>query len=320
MRAAVVVGPGRVAVTRAGLPEPGTGEVRVRLEGCGVCASTVPLWAGRPWFRYPGEAGAPGHEGWGEVDAVGPAVDGVRVGSRVAFVSGRAFAEYDLAPADGLVPIPPALHGTPFPGEAFGCAFNAFRRARIRAGQTVAIVGIGFLGAVLTRLAAHAGARVIAVSRRPFARELAAELGAAEVVAFDAPGEAAARIAALTDGAGCPRVVEAVGTQEALDLATAATAERGRLVIAGYHQDGPRRIDLQTWNWRGLDVINAHERAPRAYARGIQDAVRAVTCGILEPRTFLTHRFPLDRLGDALDLLVARPPGFLKAWIAVRAS
>ena len=63
--------------------------------------------------------------------------------------------------------------GEPFPGEPLGCAMNIFRRSGIEAGQTVAIVGIGFLGAILTRLAADAGARVIAISRRPFSLEVA---------------------------------------------------------------------------------------------------------------------------------------------------
>ena len=72
-----------------------------------------------------------------------------------------------------MVPLPAALDGVPFPGEPLGCAINIFRRSDIEAGQTVAIVGIGFLGALLTQLAAHAGARVIAISRRPFALDVA---------------------------------------------------------------------------------------------------------------------------------------------------
>jgi threonine dehydrogenase-like Zn-dependent dehydrogenase len=320
MRAAVVVGPGRAEVGAAPLPEPGPGQVRVRLDGCGVCASSLPLWAGRSWFRYPAEPGAPGHEGWGRVDALGAGVDGLEPGQPVALVSGRAFAEYDVAPADGLVPLPPALAGRPFPGEAFACAFNATRRADVRPEHTVVIVGVGFIGAVMTRLAAAAGARVIAVSRRPFARDLARRLGAAEVVPFAGVVETAARVVDLTGGAGAARVVEAVGTQESLDLATAVTRERGRLVIAGYHQDGPRRVDLQLWNWRGLDVVNAHERDPRTYAEGIRGAIGAVAAGILDPAAFVTHGFPLERLGEAFDLVAARPSGFLKAWISPRPS
>ena len=62
---------------------------------------------------------------------------------------------------------------------------NVFRRSDIAAGQTVAIVGIGFLGALLTQLAAAAGARVIALSRRPFALEVARQCGAAATIALD---------------------------------------------------------------------------------------------------------------------------------------
>ena len=60
MRVAVIEAPGKVRIESAPLPEPGPGQVRVRLEGSGVCASTLALWEGRPWFRYPVEGGAPG--------------------------------------------------------------------------------------------------------------------------------------------------------------------------------------------------------------------------------------------------------------------
>jgi D-arabinose 1-dehydrogenase-like Zn-dependent alcohol dehydrogenase len=79
------------------MPEPGPGEVRVRLEGCGVCASNLSPWGGQPWFQYPFAPGAPGHEGWGRVDAVGEGVTSVARGDRVAFLSGAAYAEYDVA-------------------------------------------------------------------------------------------------------------------------------------------------------------------------------------------------------------------------------
>ena len=55
-------------------------------------------------------------------------------------------------------------------------------------------------------------------------------------------------------------------------LAGDVTGVRGRLVIAGFHQDGPRTVDLQLWNWRGIDVVNAHERAPAVALDGIRQA------------------------------------------------
>src|SRR5690606_8592124 len=65
MRAAVIAGPRMTRVERIERPEPGPGEVRIRVEGCGVCGSSAPVWEGRPWFEYPQAAGAPGHEAWG---------------------------------------------------------------------------------------------------------------------------------------------------------------------------------------------------------------------------------------------------------------
>jgi D-arabinose 1-dehydrogenase-like Zn-dependent alcohol dehydrogenase len=178
MHAAVFTGPQRLHVAALALPDPAPDQVRIRLEGCGVCASNLPVWEGRPWCTYPLAAGAPGQEGWGRIDAVGRDVRALAVGQRVAVLSAHAYATHDLARADAVVPLPAALDGMPFPGEALGCAMNVFRRSDIRPGQTVAVIGIGFLGALLTALASQAGARVLAISRRAFALELAQQLGA----------------------------------------------------------------------------------------------------------------------------------------------
>ncbi len=79
-----------------------------------------------------------------------------------------------------------------------------------------------------------------------------------------------------TEGRFCDVVIEAVGKQWPLDLAAELTRERGRLIIAGYHQDGLRQVNMQMWNWRGLDVINAHEREQRIYIDGMRDAAQLV--------------------------------------------
>ncbi|HEV2149097.1 MAG TPA: zinc-binding dehydrogenase [Longimicrobiaceae bacterium] len=315
MRAAVVAAPGQVRMEEVEVPEPGPGQVRVRLEGCGVCASNLTPWAGPEWMQFPTQPGDLGHEGWGVVDAVGDGVDTVSVGQRVAALSYRSYAEYDLADADAVVPLPDSLAGQPFPGEPLGCAMNIFRRSEIRAGQTVAIVGIGFLGAILTRLATDAGARVIAVSRRPFSLEVARGMGAAETIPMDDHNRIIERVKDLTGGVFCDRVIEAVGKQWPLDLSAELTRERGRLIVAGYHQDGPRQVNMWLWNWRGLDVINAHERDPKVYVQGIREAVDAVASGRLDPTPLYTHTFPLDRLDDALNATRDRPDGFLKALV-----
>jgi NADPH2:quinone reductase len=311
--AAVFAEARRIRVEPVRVAPPGSGQLRVRLEGCGICASNLPVWEGRPWFEYPLNAGAPGHEGWGRIDAVGTDVEGYAVGDRVAMLSEHAYAQYDLVQASSTVRLPPELDNRDFPGEPLGCVMNIFERSQIRAGETVAVVGIGFLGALLVRLAAEAGARVIALSRRPYALDIARRLGATATVASHDSREAVRRTLDLTGDAGCDCVIEAAGEQSTLDLATPLTKVRGRLVIAGYHQDGPRQVNLQLWNWRGLDVINAHERDPEVYLSGIRKAVDAVRAGRLDPAPLLTHRVRLAQLPMAFQLLKERPDGFMKA-------
>lgn len=315
MRAAILERPRHAAAGDVDMPEPAANEVRIRLEGSGVCASNLPMWEGREWFSYPQQPGAPGHEGWGVVDAVGADVSGIAVGQRVAALSYKAYAEYDVAAADAVVPLPAALDGVPFPGEPLGCAMNIFGRSAIEPGHTVAIVGIGFLGALLTRLASDAGARVIAISRRPFSLDVARQFGASETIAMDDHAKIIERVKALTDGTFADRVIECVGLQWPLDLAGELTRERGRLVIAGFHQDGPRQVNMFLWNWRGLDVVNAHERDPQVYVAGIRAAVDAVASGALDPRPLFTHAYALDELDRALDATLERPDGFVKALV-----
>lgn len=315
MQAAVLTAPGTLEIVSAPLPRPGPGEVRVRLEGCGVCASNVEPWEGQPWSTFPGEPGGMGHESWGVVDAVGEGVVGLAVGDRVAGLSGKSYAQYDVVKADLTVKLPDALAGRPFPGEPLGCAFNIFRRSDVQAGQWVAIVGIGFLGAVLTRLATEVGAKVIAISRRESSLELARAYGAAETVPMHDHYAIIERVKELTGGRGCDRAIEAVGKQWPLDLAGELVAEGGRLVIAGYHQDGPRQVSMQMWNWKGIDVANAHERDPAVQLRGLREAVEAVASGRLDPEPLYTHRYPLDRLGDALAATRDKPDGFVKALV-----
>jgi D-arabinose 1-dehydrogenase-like Zn-dependent alcohol dehydrogenase len=106
MRAAVIVEPRRVEIGNFERPEPRANQVLVRLEGCGVCASNIPPWEGKPWFSYPMQPGALGHEGWGRIEALGDEVTGFRVGDRVAMISNNAYAEYDVADAGAVVKLP----------------------------------------------------------------------------------------------------------------------------------------------------------------------------------------------------------------------
>jgi threonine dehydrogenase-like Zn-dependent dehydrogenase len=277
MHASTLRAPKRARVVEVERPQPRDSEVLVRIEGCGVCASSVPLWEGRPWFSYPLAAGAPGHEGWGTVEAVGDGVVAIATGDRVALLSERSFAEFDVAPAEHCVRIGIGS----FPGEPAACAVNIVRRAELRPGQSVAIVGLGFLGSLVSHVSALKGADVVEVGRHS---------------EISGPFE---------------RVIECVGTQEALSRASELVGEGGRLVIAGYHPDGLRSVDMRSWSWLGIDVVNAHERDPLKVA----DAMRGAVSLGLDVEPLLTHRFALDRLDQAFETAKARPDGFVKAWV-----
>jgi threonine dehydrogenase-like Zn-dependent dehydrogenase len=259
MRAAALVAPGSARVDDVRMPE---GETLVHVEGCGVCGSSLPLWEGRPWFSYPLEPGAPGHEAWGETED----------GRRVTFLTQQGFAEWAVVDESTLVELP---FSGPFPGEALACAVNVVKRARIDPDARVAIVGMGFLGSAVAQL-------VQAVEIRR---------GDDPLGPFDC-------------------VIECGGTQGSLDTASRLVATGGTLVIAGFHQDGPRTVDVQSWNWRGIDVVNAHERDPQAYVDAMREAVL-----LFDLERLVTHRFPLDRLGDAFEAARTRPPGFVKAVV-----
>jgi len=315
MQAAIVIAPGSVEVKEVPLPQPGKGEVRIKLEGSGVCASNIPVWEGRDWFNYPLPAGNPGHEGWGIIDAIGPDVAGLRLGCRVACLSYNAYAQYDIARADDVVVLPSSLKKKPFPGEPLGCAMNIFERSDIKRGQTVAIVGAGFLGALLIQLAKSAGAFVIAVSQREFSLTTAKKCGADSVIPMDDHYKIIDQVKSLTGEKFCDRVIEVTGKEWPLNLSIELTAERGKLIVAGFHQDGLRQVNMQLLNWRGIDMINAHERNPKQYVKGMRNAITAILKGQMDPFPLFTHTFPLDRTNEALEYLKERPEGFIKALI-----
>ena len=318
MAAAVFAKPGCVEFRQVPIPVPGPGEVRVRLEGCGVCSTSVAAWLGDDACNYPLKPGAPGGEAWGWVDVVGDEVEGVAPGDRVGVLTETGFAEYAVVDADCLVPLPEALDAEPFPARALSGAVNVFRRSFIDKGDTVAVIGFGFLGALITQLAVLAEARVIAVGRRPYALRIAKQLGAEIAVVQKEEGsdvQVLQTIREVNRGERCDVTIETSGLQRGLDLAAELTCERGRLVVAGSHRDGPRLVDMSLWNRRGFDVINAHESSPVILREGMREAAAAIACGLLKPGPLYTHRFSLGRLDDALRLAAERPQGFMKALV-----
>lgn len=314
MRSAILVEPRQFRIESNDLPEPGEGEVRIRVRGCGVCGSDMGPWKGLPGMSYPLNPGAPGHEVFGTVEAVGAGVQGLSPGQAVTALTYRAYSEYDLAKADSVIPLPDALAGRPVLGEPVACAVNVMRRSGVQEGDTVVLLGTGFLGTLLLQLLQrHRPARVFAVSRRRMDPELAERLGVSEVLTYE--DDVCGRVGAATGGRMADVVIEATGKQGPLDLATNLTRVRGRLIVAGYHQDGPRTVNMQLWNWHGIDVINAHERDPEVYRSGMEEGVRLLAAGELDLDPLITHTFPLADINQAFRMTEERPDGFLKSVV-----
>ena len=318
MRSATLIEPRQFRIDTMGLPEPGEGEVRIRVQGCGVCGSDMGPWKGIPGLSYPMQPGAPGHEVFGTVEALGAGVEGLRVGQPVTALTYRAYAEYDLAKADSIVPLPDALAGRTVLGEPVACAVNVMHRSGVEEGDVVVLLGTGFLGTLLLQLLqARRPSRVFAVSRRRLAPELADRLGVHESLTYD--DDVRGRVGAATGGRRADVVLEATGKQAPLDLATDLVRVRGRLIVAGYHQDGPRTVNMQHWNWHGIDVINAHERDPEIYRRGMEEGVRLLAAGELDLEPLITHTFPLDEINRAFQTSEERPEGFVKSVVVSEA-
>ncbi|MBO7745330.1 zinc-binding dehydrogenase [Paenibacillus sp. MWE-103] len=314
MKAAAIYGPGDVRVLDIDRPAPEPGEVLVEVKACGLCSSELGMWAD-PAFKTE-EPIFFGHEVSGVVAELGEGASRFAVGDRVTIFTDRGgYAEYVAVPEAWAVRLDA---GTPFDwalGEPIGCAMNGAARSGIEVGDTVALIGVGFMGGLILQGARLKGAsRIIAVDARPESLALARALGA-DVVVDASKEDAARRILELTGGEGADVVIEATGKQGALDAATDAARIRGRLIIFGYHQGGKRTIDVQAWNWKGLDVVNAHERDPQAYLKGIRTGIKLLEASQLTVAPLLSHYFELKDINAAFRTAASKPDGFLKAVV-----
>ena len=130
MAAAVFTRQGCVEFRETPIPVPGSREVCVRLEGCGVCKSSVAAWLGEGSDSYPLVPGAPGSEAWGRVESVGEDVVGVAAGDRVGVLTETGFAECAVVDAGRLVLLPETPHAFLIPNYKCSEAVvvNALRR------------------------------------------------------------------------------------------------------------------------------------------------------------------------------------------------
>ncbi|MFZ0217664.1 MAG: zinc-binding dehydrogenase [Candidatus Dormiibacterota bacterium] len=317
MRQAVLIGPARFEMQDRAIPNAGPGEVRVRVAACGTCASEMASWEDGP-----GERGDLlfGHEVSGTVDQVGSGVDTFRPGTPVTGLFHGGFAEYAATEASKVVALPEGLGPADVMGEPISCVVSAVSRLRIELGDVVAIVGLGYMGLLTLQLARLRGpARVIGVDPRPDARGSGLRAGADAVLApeeLDSTLLVGMRKGIVPD-TGVDVAVEATGVQAGLELAGKMVREHGQLAVLGYHNHnrGRRQIDMQLWNWKALDVLNAHDRRDDYKVECLRRGVRLLAGGRIDTRWMNTHRFPLEDVGAAFQAMRDKPNGYVKGVV-----
>ena len=289
-------------------PSCGESDVLVKVEACGVCTSELPQW--RDGNEVPAKLG---HEVVGIVEHVGERVVGFASGQRVTGLFEEGFAEYAAAPAERVLTLPDNLRTSPALGEPLACAVSAARRTQVELGDHVVIIGLGYMGLLMIQLLRLEGAAyVVGVDLREDALAFAKTLGADETFHLD---KVPAQLTHLSKGYSADIVVEATGTQAGLTLAGSMVKPHGVLSILGYHQNGPRNVDMQLWNHKALNVLNAHERREDYRMDCMKRGLALASAHRLELAPLITHTYELAQVDEAFRAASTKPEGFIKAVI-----
>jgi threonine dehydrogenase-like Zn-dependent dehydrogenase len=261
-----------------------------------------------------------GHEPSGEIVAVGKNVTHLKPGQHVVALGSHSFAEYGVYDARYVHPI---MESTPYNyalGEPLACAYNATQRTAVQPGDHVVLIGAGFMGLLQLQMMRLADPAVlVAIDIRDDALNVARQVGA-DIVINSATQDVIDELRKAVGPKGADVVVEAVGKQPGLDLATRIIGFNGRLTVLGYHQGEPRSIDMALWNWKGIDVINGHERYQHVYFKGMVGGITLLEAGKVDMKPLVTHRYPLAQLDEAFHQAAHKPPGFIKAVVEPVAS
>lgn len=330
MKAAVFYGADRdLEVEEVPTPEPGADEALIRVAGCGVCHTDLHyLDHGTPTFKDPPLV--LGHEVAGTVAEAGPEVESVATGDRVllpavlscgacrACRTGRenicengvmlgnhvdgGYAEYLTVPARSLFELPeeiPLVEGSII-ADALTTPYHAVvNRGEVTPGDEVLVVGCGGIGLNVVQMAVALGARVTALDVAEEKLAWARRLGA--VHALDPSSEERPeRVVRELTGGGADVAFEAVGKAETQETALGALRSGGRLVLVGY---SPETMGLNAGRvmFRELEVVGSLGCRPVDYPRVIEMARQ----GRVEVEELVSHRFPLEEIGTAFEILRA---------------
>jgi D-arabinose 1-dehydrogenase-like Zn-dependent alcohol dehydrogenase len=324
MRAIQVGAPGApFELVQRDIPEAGPGSVRVKVQACGICHSdSFTKQGGFPGLQYPR---VPGHEIAGVIDAIGDGVTWLRTGRRVGvgwhgghcgrcescrrgdFVTCQiapqvpgitfdgGYAEYMIAPASALAMVPDDLSATE--AAPLLCAgittFNALRHSGARAGDLVAVLGIGGLGHLGVQFASKMGFRTIAIARGAEKAALAKTLGAHEYI-----DNQAQNVSEILTARGGARVILATATSgAAMTAALDGLRIDGTFIVLGA-ADQPLQVPAATLIGKRATV--------RGWPSGTSiDSQDTMAFSMLTGVRPMIETFPLERAADAYDRMMS---------------
>jgi D-arabinitol dehydrogenase (NADP+) len=323
MRAALITGPGRIAIEDVPRPQPKPGEAVVKVLACGVCGTDVHILAGEFPVRYPCIAG---HEAVGIVEELGPEVSGVKAGDMVAIdpavvcngchfclqnkqnlcenfaaIGGAlpgAYAEYVAVPQANLFN---AFFSDPGVGvlvEPLACVIWGHERARLSLGDAVLIFGAGPIGLLHLQVALRAGASAVdVVDLNPARLALARSLGARHCVSGG--DEKVRQTLRGLEQRGYELVIDATGSVRALRTAVQLVKNSGSLLIFGVCPEG-ERIEISPFDVyrRDLTILGSFSIRHTFHA-----ALKMIEGGHLELEPLLGERYRLEELPRALDTM-----------------
>jgi (R,R)-butanediol dehydrogenase/meso-butanediol dehydrogenase/diacetyl reductase len=311
-------------------PSPAAGEVKLKIDYCGICATDIEEYTYGPVFiahdkPHPLSGKMvpliTGHELTGTVVETATDVDSLPVGTRavvdgvlpcnecwwcrngqptqcavmgtVGFSNDGGLAEYMTWPASNVVPLPDNVSSRAAAlCEPTAVAHHAVHRARPEPGQTVAVLGVGTVGLLALQVAKVAGARAFAVDRRRMSLDLATELGADAVVNTDEADPVEA-LAELTDGVGPDIVIEAAGAPKTPALAVDIVRRGGRVVVVAIFTSKPE-LDFNTIVMKEVELLGS-----LAYTRSdVEQAVALISAGKVNTEPLVSGVIGLDQVID----------------------
>ncbi|MBN4064144.1 alcohol dehydrogenase catalytic domain-containing protein [Dehalococcoides mccartyi] len=309
-------------------PQPGPGEVKLRITGTSICATDIEEWQYGPLWVQHGSPNALtgkqtplvlGHETAGTVAELGDGVENVSVGDRVAintvltcgtcfwclrgqqavcpsmavagFMADGGLAEFMVWPASMLVPMPDNISDEEGPLlEPATVAVHGVRRSGVKPGDNVAVLGCGTVGILTVQAFKAAGARVIAIDVRKQSLALAKELGADEVVSSLDESAAASQLLDLTGGIGPDIVVETAGAKETPRMAIEWTRRGGTTLLLGIYSTTPE-INFNNVVGPEITVIGSVATSPG----DLEAAVELVGQGKIILKPLISDVVPLSR-------------------------